>query len=471
MKRPSLVGRLIGWQVMMMGVSWLLLVGWLLHTMTDFENGDLDRRMKYFAEILAETASGAGTDRDALTQRMRATERIFVEGVIETLENAAGYRATVQVFDREGGLLYRSGDTPTLPLATATGLTQGVRDDGSRWRFARVQSSDRSVTVIVGESEAGRWLSIWPMLQIIGASQVLILAASLIVTWIAARRGVRPLRALADGIARREPGDPSPIDAPLIYAETMPVVRELNAMFERESRRLESERGFLADAAHELRTPLAAIGTQAHLVLAAEDDAERMRHAQALRAGLDRVSHLLAQLLTIARVEAPGTCWTVESVDVAGLVRDCLAEQSPTARARAISLALECPEMLHADVNRAGFTSVVQNLVDNAIRYTPSGGHVVASLALRGDGIEFVVRDDGPGIAPDERERVFERFYRISGATAAGSGLGLAIVRSIAHAHRATLRFVDGLSGSGIGIAIYLPLAGSRSEDRVGARP
>jgi signal transduction histidine kinase len=469
MKRPSLVGRLIRWQVMMMGVCWLLLVGWLFHTMTDFENGDLDRRMKYFAEILAETASGAGADRDALAQRMRATEKIFVEGVIETLENAAGYRATVQVFDRDGALLYRSGDTPALPLAAATGLSEGTRDDGSRWRFARVQSSDRSVTVIVGESEAGRWLSIWPMLQIIGASQVLILAASLAVTWFAARRGVRPLQALADGIARREPGDPSPINAPLIYAETMPVVRELNAMFERESRRLESERGFLADAAHELRTPLAAIGTQAHLVVAATEDAERARHAQALRAGLDRVSHLLAQLLTIARVEAPGACWSVESVDVAGLVRDCLAELSSTARARAISLALDCPETLHAEINRAGFTSVVQNLVDNAIRYTPGGGHVVASLALRGDGLEFAVRDDGPGIAAEERERVFERFYRISGPVAEGSGLGLAIVRGIAQAHRATLKFVDGLSGAGIGVVFHLPLAVARSSDEVGA--
>jgi signal transduction histidine kinase len=454
LKHPSLLRRIIGWQVLMMGISWVILVAWLLHMMTAFENGDLDRRMKYFAEILAETASGTSHDPRLLAQKLRATERTFVEGVIETLENAADYKATFQVFDDRGTLLYRAGLAPATALTATPGLSQATREDGERWRLAHVVSSDQSVTVIVGERETDRWGSIWPMLQIIGAAQILILASSLLITWWATRRGVRPLQTLADRISQRTAGDPTPISAPLVYLETVPIVRELNALLDRESRRLENERGFLADAAHELRTPLAAIGTQAHLVLGATDESERRRLARALETGLERVSHLLAQLLTIARVDAPGARFGREPTDVAALVRERLAELSISARARSISLALECPYVLIANVNPAGFVSIVDNLVDNAIRYTPSGGHVAVGLEMSDGDLEFVVRDDGPGIAADERDRVFERFYRIPGSTAPGSGLGLAIVQRIAQAHNASVRFVDGLAGAGVGVVV-----------------
>jgi signal transduction histidine kinase len=456
MSHPSLVRRIIGWQILMMGISWIILVAWLFHMMTAFENGDLDRRMKYFAEILAETASGTGHNPEMLAQRLRATEKTFVEGVIESLENAAGYKATYQVFDDRGTLLYRTGLAPATPLTATPGLSLATRENGDQWRLARARSSDQSVTVIVGESESDRWGSIWPMLQIIGAAQILILASSLLITWWATRHGVRPLRMLADKISQREAGDSTPITAPLVYAETVPIVRELNALLDRESRRLENERGFLADAAHELRTPLAAIGTQAHLVLGAADDSERLRLARGLETGLERVSHLLAQLLTIARVDAPGAQFGLERTDVATVVRERLAELSLVARARSISLALECPDTLFADVNPAGFVSIVDNLVDNAIRYTPSGGHVAVTLGMSEGDLEFVVRDDGPGIAPEERDRVFERFYRVPGSTVQGSGLGLAIVERIARAHNASVHFVDGLAGAGIGVAVRL---------------
>ena len=308
MKPPSLVSRIIGWQVFMMGVSWVVLVAWLFHMMTAFENGDLDRRMRYFAEILAETASGASHDPEVLAQRLRATEKTFVEGVIETLENAAGYKATFQVFDDRGALLYRTGSAPATPLTQTAGLSLATLESGDPWRLARVRSSDQSVTVIVGESESDRWGSIRPMLQIIGAAQILILASSLLITWWATRRGIRPLKTLADKISQREAGDSAPITAPVVYSETVPIVRELNAV----------------------------------------------------------------------------------------------------------------------------------------------------QLGMNEGDLEFVVRDDGPGIAPEERDRVFERYYRVPGSTAHGSGLGLAIVQRFARAHNASVRFVDGLTGAGIGVVVRL---------------
>ncbi len=456
MKHRSLVGQIIGWQVLMMAISWVVLVGWLFHAMTGFENGDLDRRMKYFAEILAETASGAPQDANELAQRLRATERTFVGGVIETLESASGYKATFQVFDAGGVLLYRTDSAPDGPLTATSGLSLAIRENGEPWRIVRVRSSDQTVTAIVGESESDRWLSIWPMLRIIGAAQVLILACSLSVTWWATLRGVRPLKALADKIARREAGDATPITAPLVYSETMPIVHEINALLERESLMLEIERGFLADAAHELRTPLAAIGAQAHLVVNATDDTERREFAKGLQSGLNRVSHLLGQLLAIARLDTPGAPLERIRTDVATLVRDRLAQLSDSARSRSISLAFECPDTLFARVNPSGFTSIVDNLVDNAIRYTPNGGHVVVSFERNEEDLEFVVQDDGPGVAPEERVRIFERFYRIPGSSPHGTGLGLAIVKRIAQSHDAPMRFTDGLSGKGVGVVVTL---------------
>ena len=160
--------------------------------------------------------------------------------------------------------------------------------------------------------------------------------------------------------------------------------------------------------------------------------------------------------MTIARVDAPGAQFGLERTDIATILRERFAELSLVARARSISLALECPDTLFANVNPAGFVSMVDNLVDNAIRYTPSGGHVAVKLGMNEGELEFVVQDDGPGIAPEERDRVFERFYRVPGSTAQGSGLGLAIVQRIARAHNASVRFVDGLAGAGIGVVVRL---------------
>ena len=455
MKHPSLVRRIIGSQILMMSLSWIVLVGWLLHTMTTFEDGDLDRRMKYFAEILAEASSGTAEDAGLLAQRLRAIQKTYVEGVIETLENSESYVPTYQIFNADGALLYRTGLTPETPLTNDAGLSQAKRDN-ERWRYARVQSSDKKMTVIVGERESDRWASILPMLRIIGTGQVLILASALLITWWATRQGIAPLNLLAKKISERQTGDTAPITAPLVYSETLPMVQALNCLLYRESCRLEAERGFLADAAHELRTPLAAIAAQAHLLMGAADARERQRLCQSLETGLDRVSHLLRQLLTIARADAMGAQFEMVKTDVAVLLRDRLAELSVMARTRAITLSLDCPETVFAMVNPAGFVSIIDNLVDNAIRYTPSGGCVSVKLEVEGHEIAFTVRDNGPGIASVERDRVFERFYRIPGSSSQGSGLGLAIVQRIAGAHNASVRFVEGIAGSGLGVMVTL---------------
>jgi signal transduction histidine kinase len=461
-----MVRRLIAWQVLAMGVAWVALSAWIVAQMMAFGNGDLDRRMDYFAQALAEAGSAARGDPAELARRLQTTERIFVKGMIGELNAVAAYVPVYQVWTAPGPgpaggpntrLLHAS---PAAPRSALTDLPQGpgtTTVQGQPYRTVAARSTDGQVRVVVAESTKQRWADNWPMLQVIGLSQLLILAWSLSVTWVAARHGFKPLTALAARIAGRAPGDLAPLPVDRVYAETAPIVLAMNSLLAREGRRLETERGFLADAAHELRTPLAAINAQAHVLARTEDAPTRAVVRQELEDGMQRVSHLLSQLLDMARLEAGPPSGATEPLDLADIIRQRLATLMRLARTRAVELAFEAPETLMAQVNRAGFLSILDNLVDNAIRYTPSGGHVLVTLGTDQTDITLAVRDDGPGIAPADRERVFERFVRLPGATEQGSGLGLAIVQRWVDSQAATLRFVDGLSGRGVGFVVRLP--------------
>jgi two-component system sensor histidine kinase QseC len=208
----------------------------------------------------------------------------------------------------------------------------------------------------------------------------------------------------------------------------------------------ETERRFTSDAAHELRTPLAAIKTQAQVALRSSADEERRRALNQVISGVDRASHLVQQLLTLARIDP--TLWVgSELIDLPALASEVLAEIAPMALARDIDLSLEAglPPAIRGD--RAMLGMMLRNLVDNAIKYTPAGGKVEVRLARDGARLNLSVDDSGPGITPEERARVFERFYRQVGTNVPGSGLGLSIVKRIADLHHAEVRLGDAALG------------------------
>jgi signal transduction histidine kinase len=465
LRRPSLVRRLIIWQIVAMAVAWLALSAWILFQMAAYSEGDLDRRMNFFAQSLAEAGSAAvaaGDNAAQLKRRLTSTEKNFIDGVIGAPNATQRYVPVYQLWAADGRLLYASAAAPPSPLAEQRRGFSQASFDGHDFRVVAAMSSDVAVRATVGESISQRLLANGPMLLGIGSSQLLILLWIVAVTWFAARRGFKPLTTLATQVSLRQPGDLSPLDDGRAYAETGPIVQEINSLLAREGRRLETERGFLADAAHELRTPLAAINVQAHVLVTTADAATRQAATLELQQGIERVSHLLSQLLTLARLEAgplQGAMGAYETVDIAELCRQRMADLSQLARARAVSLALDAPDALLARVQRAGFMSIVDNLVDNAIRYTPSGGEVQVQLSMDDSGVGLAVRDNGPGIAPADRERVFERFVRLPHSAEQGSGLGLAIVQRVVASQAATLRFVEGLSGRGVGFMVRFPQA------------
>jgi len=357
--------------------------------------------------------------------------------------------------DQHNHVIYYAGTATDTPWPAPAGFGEVVRN-GVHFRSILTTSIDHTISVMVAESDATRWSSVWPMLRIIGVSQIVIFAACIGALAWAAKRGIRPLKQMATSVSQRRLGELEPIDDQIGYEETAPLVAAFNELLAREARRLDAERGFLADAAHELRTPIAALTASVHQVIAASDDTARRAAAIRLDQGAARISHLLSQLLMTARIDASPVFSNLEIIDAAELLRQRLATLVPAARRKGITLSLDAPESAAVQANVLAFDSIVENLVDNAIRYTPEGGAVSVMLRHSGSTVELNINDSGPGIAPELYNAVFERFFRIPGSETQGSGLGLAIVRRLAEALGSSVQLRPGLDGRGLSVALSL---------------
>jgi two-component system OmpR family sensor kinase len=256
--------------------------------------------------------------------------------------------------------------------------------------------------------------------------------------------------------------DPMPDEH--LPSEVQPLVGALNDLLGRLGAALERERGFMADAAHELRTPLTALHLQMGTLARAQNEAERSDAMEKLSAGVQRAIRLVEQLLSLARQE-PRAEVIRKRVRLDDLARDVVAEMVPLADARKIDLGISASQPAFVLGDPDALRTLVRNLLDNAVRYTPVGGTVDLSVQESGDpgksNSSAVLRivDTGPGIAPDERQRVFDRFYRPPGTSPPGSGLGMAIVKAIADAHGASIALDAGPGGQGLAATVAFPAA------------
>ncbi len=446
----SLSGRLIAWQAFALFVAWLVLAGLLTWRGVAWGETEVQERLQQMATVLV---SAAASPEAELAQRLKATDDAVLALLGLGDDVGAGLHPAYQVWDAQGRLLYRSANAPATRLDA-----EPAAGEAARWLMQRADPGQGRVLLIAEPREADLG-AVLPVLWLVLQSQLGVFLWHGLVIWFSVRAGLRPLALLAQRIAKRGAGDLAPVQVDKLYTETAPLVSALNGLLLREGQRLEAERRFLADAAHELRTPLAAANAQAHLLLSEQEPQARAEAAGALRAGIARVSHLLAQLLTLARAETTVQTLKPERLDAAALLRERIALLAPLARQRGTQLELLAPDHHEALLERSGFCSVVDNLVDNAIRYSSGGARVEVHLDKLAAGIALTVRDNGPGLEPTQRERVFERFYRVPGSTEQGTGLGLAIVKRIAEREGATLDFVDGLDGRGLGLRISYPAA------------
>jgi two-component system OmpR family sensor kinase len=245
--------------------------------------------------------------------------------------------------------------------------------------------------------------------------------------------------------------------------EVQPLVGALNDLLGRLGAALERERGFLADAAHELRTPLTALHLQMGTLARATNESERSDATEKLSAGVQRAIRLVEQLLSLARQE-PRADMARKRLRFDDLAREVVAEMVPLADARKIDLGISASQPAHVLGDPDALRTLVRNLVDNAVRYTPVGGTVDVAVqdsdaAGTGQGAVLRVVDTGPGIPPEERKRVFDRFYRPPGTTPPGSGLGMAIVKAIADAHRATVVLDSDPNTNGLAVTVSFPFS------------
>ena len=293
--------------------------------------------------------------------------------------------------------------------------------------------------------------------------QFVVLPAAVILVWLALSRSVRPLAELQQRIRRRDSGDLSPIRQVGVPDEVVPLVAAINDLLARLDKSISAQKHFLADAAHQLKTPLAGLRTQAELaereIDSGRSDPASLKHSlQQIALSSQRTARMVNQLLAMARTDDNAQTLRLEDVDLAALAREEVRDFVPRAMEKSIDLGYEGPEDAagaHLQAHPVLLRELIRNLVDNALLYTPRGGTVTARVTPDpfGQVLVLQVEDDGPGIAPTERERVFRAFYRALGSDVDGSGLGLAIVLEIAQQHRAEVALTDARPRSGAGAA------------------
>jgi two-component system sensor histidine kinase QseC len=338
-----------------------------------------------------------------------------------------------QVF-HEGRLTMRSHNAGPSPMAREFNGFETVRlADGAQWRVFATRGAERDVQVYVGEQVASRNTILWAVLRSVLLPLVFALPVLALGLWWAVRRGVAPLRALSRVLGTRRPQALEPLALVDLPTEMQPMVDALNGLLARIGHMVESERRFTADAAHELRTPIAAIRAQAQVAQGAGANADQRDHALlATLAGCDRATRLVDQLLTLARLEAPSPDGAAaRPVDLGVVARRVAADLAPAALSRHQTLELDADVRCSMAGDDLLVGVLVRNLIDNAIRYSPDGAKIrIAVLAQNGQAV-LRVEDSGPGMTAPEMARLGERFYRVLGSGQQGSGLGWSIVRSI----------------------------------------
>jgi two-component system OmpR family sensor kinase len=367
----------------------------------------------------------------------------------------ASYDFVVQVWSLDGVRVYLSRPHAVLPQITTLGFATVSTREG-RWRVFGVQAVTRVIQVAqpmsVREQRAAELA-----LETLKPFALLLPGLALLI-WFAVGHALQPLQELTTLVKARRVNalDPLP-DAPL-PDEVQPLVNALNELLARLRTALGRERAFVADAAHELRTPLTALHLQMGMLARASSEAERAAAMDTLAAGVQRAIRLVEQMLALAREEPRADAERVP-VRLDDLAREVVAELVPLADAGNIDLGVAAAQPASVRGDADALRTQLRNLVDNAVRYTPAGGRVDVSVqpAPAAAGARLVVSDDGPGIRPEERARVFDRFYRRAGTVPPGSGLGLAIVKAIADAHGATVQLSDGPAGKGLTVTVSFP--------------
>lgn len=369
-----------------------------------------------------------------------------------------------QLWSNGGKLLLHSSTAPKIPLTTDTDGFSDNSINNQQWRvFTAYNDKSGSRTVLAERydtrNELGQRIAqddLYIMLLTFPLSGLLI--------WIIIGRGLDSLARVAQEVANRAPSHLEPVNLQEVPQEIKPVIDELNKLFYRLKQGFEREKRFAADAAHELRTPLAALKAQAQVALNTNDMDEKNIALQKLIASVNRSTHIVQQLLTMSKLVPEATNLSEQDeVNLVKIAREVLAMLAPSAVERQIELELDHGEsVVNFQGNSTAIGILIRNLVDNAIRYCKEEGRVIVRVYQQEQEMVLEVSDNGPGIPSELQTRVFERFFRVLGNKTTGSGLGLAIVRQICELHNGRILLESPQEGTGLIVKVLFPLSGDR---------
>jgi two-component system sensor histidine kinase TctE len=446
-EQRSLFGELLDWMLTPLLLLWPLSLALTWFVAQGIASKPFDRALEFNLQMLT---------RLVVVENQRVVFKLD-DQTRDLLRADTGDLVYYQVLDPRGDLVGGEIDFPpprdeTLPEAGRVLL----RDDMLRGDEVRVaytwlarNDSERLVLVQMAETKGKRSTLATEIIKGVMVPQFVILPLAVLLVWLALVRGIRPLNDLEQRIRARKPDDLSPIEDSFVPQEVAPLVSSINDLLSRLKTSLTTQKRFLADAAHQLKTPLAGLRMQAELAQREIDPVEIRGSLQQIARSSTRATHTVNQLLALARAETTGRSLPTENIELSRLVRGVVQESVPRALEHGIDLGFEGPEHTPANClvngNPTLLQEMVRNLVDNAINYTGQGGVVTVRVLLdRFSGVQVLqVEDDGPGIPENERAFVLQPFYRALGTNVDGSGLGLAIVQEIAQQHGATVSMED----------------------------
>lgn len=370
----------------------------------------------------------------------------------------------VQIIDPNTGAKALSRSMDPLPIADQIGFSN-VKIGGEIWRLYTTQNSYGQIIEVAQPTFVRSEIALQSAKSVLLPLFFMLVLIAL-VCQIIIGQGFRALSRTASAIGRRSPSSLTPLSLKGLPAEIEPLVSSLNNLLEQLSDSLKAQKRFASDAAHELRTPLTALTLQIQLAERAKTEEARQKAFGRLKDGIKRATRLVTQLLTMARLDPDNRSQPLLPLDLTALAHSVCDELAPLAAQKNIELKAASDKPAVAIANEDALRLLMNNLCDNAMRYTPADGHIEIRTYIRDSKAFIEVCDDGPGVPETERERIFERFYRAEGTkTIPGTGLGLAIVRRVAELHGGTHSLDAGLNGKGVCFRISFPVAGAQEEN------
>lgn len=460
-ERASLRGRLLARLLAPMLGLLVLSAGTAYYAAFRFANQVYDRTIEDTAIALSQlthvTVGGVSVDLPVAAQHMLASDqrdRVYYAITLDNGGFVAGHRGLPAPLQ--------------LPAAGAAPVCSDAVYNGDPVRLAAYRPADIPVIVQVAETVTKRDVLAFEIIAGMLAPLLLLMVLGAAVIWIGVEQGLDPLTRIATQLRRRSADDLGPMDESQAPREVRPLVQALNGLLERVDAMLTAQRRFVADAAHQLRTPIAGLKTQAETALRASD-AESMRSIVGnIVTAATRMSSLVVQLLSLARVDpSEAAKGASRHMDLEPLARSVTADWIARAIEQGIDLGYAAADGSHAVVgDPVMIRELIGNLIDNALKHCPEGSEATVSVESDSRNVRLMVTDSGPGIPPEERDRVFERFYRLPDSTAPGTGLGLSIAREIARMHGATISVTGNDSGRGTRVVVAFPKARPQGQSQ-----